>query len=170
LKQRQQKQIDKQRISNLHFNKTVHVDTFRGVTPKNQVIITITDESTAYSVSTVIKVNTADLLLHTLKNHWFNKFGFPRMILFKQGKVQVSKLEQKINKMAPLIMTVTCKSQPTTFNMEMEQQWKLNQHHLLEEEFVNAVNFFHDIQNSELSETSSHQTTQQDTEKLNDNH
>ncbi len=54
--------------------------------------------------------------------------------------------------------------------MEMEQQWKLNQHHLLEEEFVNAVNFFHDIQNSELSETSSHQTTQQDTEKLNDNH
>jgi len=79
-------------------------------------------------------------------------------------------LEQKINKMAPLIMKVTCKCRPTTFNTEMEQQWKLNQHHLLEEEFVNAINFFHNIQNSELSETSSHQTTQQATDKLNGNH
>ncbi len=67
-------------------------------------------------------------------------------------------------------MTVTCKTRPTTFNTETEQQWKLNQHQLLEEEFVNAVNFFHNIQNSELSEDSSHQTTPPDTEKLNDNH
>jgi hypothetical protein len=94
LKQRQQNQNDKQHINNLHFNKTVHVNTFQGVTPQDQVIITITDESTAYSVSTVVKVNTADSLLHTLKNHWLDKSGFPGTILFKQGKVQVSKLEQ----------------------------------------------------------------------------
>jgi len=44
--------------------------------------------------------------------------------------------------MAPLTTTVTCKSRPTTFNTDSEQQWKLHQHQLLEEEFVNAVNFF----------------------------
>jgi hypothetical protein len=93
-------------------------------------------------------------------------FGFPGTILFKQGKVQISKLEQKINRIAPLTTTVTCKSQTTTFNTEMEQQWKQNQHQLPEEDFVNALNFFHNIRKSELRETSSHQTT----EKLNDNH
>ncbi len=166
LKQRQLNQKEEQHINNLHFNKTVHVDTFQRVTLKDQVIITITNESMAYLVSTIININTADFLIHALKTHWFDKFGFPGTILFKQGKVQISKLEQKINKMALLTTTVTCKSRTTTFNTETEQQWKQNQHQLLEEDFVNEINFFHNIRKSELRETSSHQTT----EKLDDNH
>jgi hypothetical protein len=89
---------------------------------------------------------------------------------FKEGKVQVSQLEQKLNKMAPMTTTITCKSRPTTFNTETEQQWRLDQHQLLEGEFVNAVNFFHNIQNPELGETAVPQTTNQGTEKLQDVH
>jgi hypothetical protein len=40
----------------------------------------------------------------------------------------------------------------------------------LEEEFVNAINFFYNIRNSELSEAMSHQTTQQEMEKPDDSH
>jgi len=159
-----------QHINNLHFNETIHVDTFQGATKKNPSIISITDESTAYSVSTILKVKNADTLLQTLNTQWFDKFGFPGKILFKEGKVQVSQLEQKINKMAPIIMTITCKSRPTTFNTETKQQWRLNQHQLLEGEFINAVNFFHNIQNPELSETPIPQMTNQGTEKLHDIH
>jgi hypothetical protein len=101
--------------NNLHFNRTVLVDNFQG------------------------------LLVHTLKAHWFHKFGFPGTILFKQGKVQISKLEQKINKMAPLMLTITCKIRTTTLNTETEQQWKQNQHQLPQEKFINAMNLFHNI-------------------------
>jgi hypothetical protein len=145
LKQRQINPKDEQHINNLYFNKTIHVNTFQGDILKDQAIIMIMDESTAYSISTIINVNTADFLIYALKTHWFDKYGFPKTILFKQGKVQVSKLEQNINKMAPLTMTVACKSRMTTFNTETEQQWKQNQHQLPEEDFVNAMNFFHNI-------------------------
>jgi hypothetical protein len=168
-RQRQLNKKDKQYINNRHFNRTGHVDTFQRVTLKNQVILTITDESMAYLVSTIMDVNTPDFLLHALKTHWFDKFGFPRTILFKQGKVQI-KLELKINKMTPLTMTVTCKSWATTYNTDTEQQWEQNQHQLPEQEFFEAVNFFHNIRKSELGEILSHQTAQQGTEKLDNNH
>jgi hypothetical protein len=56
--------------------------------------------------------------------------------------------------MASITTTVTCKSRPATFNNKTEQQWRLNLQQLLEEEFVNAINFFHNIRNPELGETS----------------
>ncbi len=110
LKQRQINTKNEQHINNLEFNKTNHVDTFQEDIIKDQAIFTITDEFTAYSVSTIINANMADFLIYALKTKWFNQFGFPKTILFKQGKVQVSKLEQKINRMAPLTTTITCKS------------------------------------------------------------
>jgi hypothetical protein len=72
------------------------------------------------------------------------------MIFLKQGMVQVSKLEKKIKELAPLETTVTCKSQMNMFNMEIEQQWKQNQHQISEKEFVNTINFFHDFWKPEL--------------------
>jgi len=36
-----------------------------------------------------------------------------------------------------------------TFNTEVEQQWKQNQHEVSEEEFVNTVNFFYKLQELE---------------------
>jgi hypothetical protein len=103
--------------------------------------------------------------VRTLTNDWFNKFGFPQTIHFKEGRVRVSQLAQKINNMAPP-MTLTCKNWPTTFNTETKQKWKLTQQHLPEEEFVNAFNFFHNFQNPELGETQISQATNQVTESL----
>jgi len=70
-----------QHINNLQFNKAIHVDTFQGATKENPSIITITDESTAYSVSTVVKVKNTDALLQTLNTQWFDKYEFPGKIL-----------------------------------------------------------------------------------------
>jgi hypothetical protein len=117
LKQWLQNQGDMQHINNLHFNKTIHVDTFQGATEESPSIVTITNETTAYSVSTIAEVKNNDTLLQTLKPQWFSKFGFPGRILFKEGKVKVSQLEKK---MAPITTTVTCKSRPCTFNTETE--------------------------------------------------
>jgi hypothetical protein len=96
------------------------------MTETTQSIITITDEHTTYSVSTVVQNNNQDSIVRTLTNDWFNKFGFPQTIHFKEGKVRVSQLAQKINNMAPP-MTLTCKNWPTTFNTETKQKWKLTQ-------------------------------------------
>jgi hypothetical protein len=54
--------------------------------------------------------------------------------------------------MAPLGTKVTCKSRTTTFNTETEQQWKQNQQQLLGEDFVNTMNFFHNVRKPELRE------------------
>jgi hypothetical protein len=67
-------------------------------------------------------------------------------------------------------MTIMCKSLPTTFNTQTEQQYRLNQHQLLQGEFINAVNFFHNIRNPELGETPVPQMTNQGTGKLHDVH
>ncbi len=60
LKQRQINQKEEKHINNLDFNKTIHVDILQKDVLKDQVMITMTDESTAYSVSSLINVNTAD--------------------------------------------------------------------------------------------------------------
>jgi len=44
---------------------------------------------------------------------------------------------------------VTCKSRIDTFNTEVEQQWEKSQHEISEEEFVNTVNFFYELQEPE---------------------
>lgn len=101
-------------------------------------------------MSTILNSNNINSIIEVLRTQWFDKYDYPRTIPFKQRKVQVSKLEEKINKMTPLETTVTCKSQMTTFNTETEQQWKQNQHQLSGDEFVNAFNFFHDFRKPEL--------------------
>jgi hypothetical protein len=121
LKQKQMVAKD-QSTSSLDFNKTIHVDTFQEDELSTQTMVTITDESMPYSVSTIYNNNNANSLIEALRTQWFDKYCFPKTILFKQGKVQVSKLEKKINKMAPLETTVTCRSRMTTFNTETEQQ------------------------------------------------
>ncbi len=44
---------------------------------------------------------------------------------------------------------MTCKSRNNIFNTEVKQQWKQNQHELLEEEFVDTVNLFYKLQEPE---------------------
>jgi hypothetical protein len=61
--------------------------------------------------------------------------------------VQVSKIEKKINKMAPLETTVTCKSQMTTFNTETVETKPAP---TIGDDFVNTVNFFHNFRKPEL--------------------
>ncbi len=159
LKQKQKDTQKDQNTSNLDFNKTIHVDTFQKDDLPVKAIITITNESTAYSVSSIIGIDNANSLVEVLKTQWFDKYGFPKTILLKQGKVQVSKLEGKINKMTPLETMVTCKSQMTTFNTETEQQWKQNLHQLSGDDFVNTINFFHNIRKPELGGRSNKYTT-----------
>jgi hypothetical protein len=141
------------------------MDIFSDTTDTGPAILTLMGENTAYSISTVISAKNHDNLFQTLKNIWFNKFGLPREIHLKEGKVKVSKLAQRINKLTPTT-TVTCKNWSTIFNMEIEHQWRLTRPQLLEEDFVNAINFFHNIWYPELSETQMHQTASQDTESL----
>jgi RNase H-like domain found in reverse transcriptase len=149
LKQKQMK-FQKDHDDNiLDFNKTIHVDTFWEEEQEPKAIITITDESTAYSVSAILNDNNINSIMEVLRTQWFDKYGYPTTILFKQGKVQVSKLEEKINKIAQLKTTVTCKSPMTTFNIETKQQWKQNKHQLSGDDFVNT-NFFHDFRKLEL--------------------
>jgi hypothetical protein len=133
-----------------NFNETVHINTFRKTEQAVEAIVTITDESTAYSMSTILNDDNANSSMEALKTQWFNVYGTPRTIFLKQGKVQVSKLEKKIKELAPLETTVTCKSQMNTFNTEIEQQWKQDQHQISEKEFVNAINFFHNFWKPEL--------------------
>ncbi len=101
-------------------------------------------------MSTILNDDNANSSMEALKTQWFNVYGTPRTIFLKQGKVQVSKLEKKIKELAPLETTVTCKSQMNTFNTEIEQQWKQDQHQISEKEFVNAINFFHNFWKPEL--------------------
>jgi hypothetical protein len=106
----------------VNFNKVIHVDSFHTREQPEKVIITITDDSTAFSVSTIISNNNVTSTITALQEQWFRTYGYPETISFKQGKVQVSKLEKKINDLAPLEQKVTCRSRMNTFNTEVEQQ------------------------------------------------
>jgi len=130
LKQKQTTVQKNHKNNNLEFNDTINVDTFQEDKQEPETMTTITDKSTAYSVTAIITHNNINSMVEVLKTQWFNKCGYPKIIRFKQGKVQVSKIEEKINKTAPLKTTVTCRSQMTTFNMEIKQQWEQNQHQL----------------------------------------
>jgi hypothetical protein len=130
------------------FNKTIHVDAFSTLRTPEKVIITITDDYTAFSVSTITTDNSATSTVTALRDYWFKTYGYPDTISFKQGKVQASKLE-KINDWAPLEQRVTCKSRNNIFNTEVEQQWEQNQHEIPEEEFISTVNFFYELQEPE---------------------
>jgi hypothetical protein len=104
------------------FNEAIHVDTFSTNGMPEKVIITIKDDSTDFSVSTIITDNSTTSTVTALQDYWFKTYGYPDTISFKQGKVQASKLEKKINDLVPLKQRVTCKSRMDTFNTEVEQQ------------------------------------------------
>jgi hypothetical protein len=91
-------------------------------------------------------------MINALTDDWFEPYGCPETISFKQGKVQTSKWEKLINDVAPLNQRVICRSKNDTFNTEVEQQWQQNQHELSEEEFVNTINFLHGLQKPEDNE------------------
>jgi hypothetical protein len=110
------------------FNKAIHIDAFYTIKTPENVIITITDYSTAFSVSIITADNSITSTVTALQDYWFKTYGYTDTISFKQGKVQANKLEKKINDWVLLEQKVICKSRMDTFNTEVEQQWKQNQH------------------------------------------
>jgi hypothetical protein len=108
LKQRQQNLGKLKEIDNQNFNKAVHIDTFQSINHDNHVITAITDESTGYSIATISDITRLDFLIQELKNKWFGRFGTPDTLFLKQGKVPVTKLQQKINQMAPSTKPIMC--------------------------------------------------------------
>ncbi len=133
----------------MKFNKAFRIDAFWNLRMPEKVIFTITDDSMAFSVSTITTDSSTTSTVTALQDYYFKTYGYPDTISFKQKKVRASKLEKKINDWAPLEQRVTCKSRIDTFNTEVEQQWKQNQHEILEEGFVNTVNFFYELQEPE---------------------
>jgi hypothetical protein len=93
----------------VNITSTQKTDTFQTISHTNRIITAITDEATAYSMATISDVTDPDFLIKDLQNKWFARFGIPDTLLLKQGKVPISKLQQKINQIAPLTKTVTCK-------------------------------------------------------------
>ncbi len=153
LKQKQQfLQINE--VNNQNFNKIVHIDTFQSISHTNNVITAITDEATAYSITTISDVTDPDFLLKDLQNKWFVQFDIPDTLLLKQGKVPISKLQQKINQIAPLTRTIKCKIRNNTFNTDTEQQWQQTRHQIHKEEFTSAMNLFHNLQNPQIGDES----------------
>ncbi len=140
------------------FNKTAHVDTIRTNNKTENAILTIMDDSRTFSTSAVITDSSPTSTITALWNHWFKPYGYPETISFKQGKVQTSKLEKRINNLAPLKQRVTCRSRSDTFNTEVEQQWQQNQHEILEEEFVHTINFLCGLQEPKNEEHLSNTT------------
>jgi hypothetical protein len=134
------------------FNKIIHVDTFSTVTTLEKIILTITDDFTAFSVSTIMPDNSTTTTVTALRDHWFKTYRYPDTISIKQGKVEVSKLQKKINDWAPLEQGVTCKSRNMTFNNEIQQQWEQNQQEISEEEFISTINFLHELQEPEQAQ------------------
>jgi len=169
LKQRQQLPKLKE-VNNQNFNKTVHIDTFKSISHTNHVITAITDEATAYSIATISDVTKLDFLLQDLQNKWFVQFGIPDTLILKHGKVPISKLQQKINQIAPLTKTVTCKIQNDTFNTDTEQQWQQTRHQIQEEEFISAMNLFHNLQNLQMGDKSEVPMAPLETNQSQENH
>ncbi len=84
-------------------------------------------------------------IVHTLKDKWFDHFGVPQEIHFKKGKVEVSQLALALEQLTGSTPNDTpiCRSRNKTFNTETKTQWRINQKEMPDEEFVNAINFFH---------------------------
>jgi hypothetical protein len=133
------------------FNKNIHVDLIVTQTESGQApgktIISITDDSKNFCTSAVIPDSGIDSTISAIWNYWCQPYGFPETIHFKQGKVQTSKLESKINDLIPLKHKISCRSRTSTFNPEKEQQWRQNQNEISEEEFVHTMNFLCKLQN-----------------------
>jgi hypothetical protein len=140
------------------FNKTIHVDLINTQTNPDKVsgktIISITDDSKTFSTSAVLSNSRIDSMVSAIWNQWCQPYGLPETILFKQGKVQTSKLESRINELVPLEQKISCRSRKDTFNPEIEQQWQQYQNEISEEEFIHTLNFFCNLQNPARTKSS----------------
>jgi len=133
------------------FNRAIHVDlidtqTNPGNTP-GKTIISITDDSRTFTTSAVLPDSGIDSTVSAIWKYWCQPYRFPETIHFKQGKVQTSKLESRINELVPLKKKITCRSRKDTFNPEIEQQWRQNWNEVSVEEFVHTLNFLCNLQN-----------------------
>jgi hypothetical protein len=132
------------------FNKTIHVDLINTQTDPGKApgktIISITDDSRTFSASAVLPDSRIDSTVSAIWRYWCKPYGFPETIHFKQGKVQTSKLESRINELTPLEQKISCRSRKNTFNLEIEQQPRQNQNELSEEDFVHTLNFLCNLQ------------------------
>ncbi len=128
------------------FNRNIHVDLIDTWTNPGKMIISITDDSRTFTTSAVISDSGIDSTISAIWNYWCKPHGFPESISFKQDKVQTSKLENRINDLAPLKQRISCQSRRDPFNPETEQQWQQNQNEICEEEFIHTLNFLYDFQ------------------------
>jgi hypothetical protein len=128
------------------FNGSVPVDLIDTHAYPGGTIISITNDSQTFATSAVILDSRLDSIILAVWNYWCEPFGLPETISFKQGKVQTSKLEKRINDLTPLRQRISGRSRKDTFNTEIEQQWQQNQHELSGEEFVQAWNFLNNLQ------------------------
>jgi hypothetical protein len=90
------------------FNKNIHVDLIDTHTNPGRTIISITDDSRTLATSAVILDSGIDSTISAIWNYWCMPYGFPETISFKQGKVQTSRLENRINDLAPLEQRISC--------------------------------------------------------------
>jgi hypothetical protein len=148
---KQQKQEPRRLDHNQTFNRTIHVDLIDIQTDTDKspgkTILSITDDSRTFSKSAVLSDSGIDSTVSAIWNYWCQPFGFPETIFFKQGKVQTSKLESRINELIPLKRKISCQSRKYIFNLEIEQQWQQNQNEISAEEFVHNLNFLCNLQN-----------------------
>jgi len=116
------------------FNKTIHVDLIdTQIDPSKapgKTIISIMDASRTFSTSAVLPDSGTDSTVSAIWNYWCQPYGCPETIHFKQGKVQTSKLESRINELLPLEKKISCRSRKDTFNSEIKQQWRQNQNEI----------------------------------------
>jgi hypothetical protein len=117
-------------------------------------MIIITDDSRTFSTSAVLSDSRIDSTVSAIWNYWCQPYVLPETILFKQGKVQTSKLESRINELITLEQKINCQNRKDTFNPEIEQQWQQNQNEISEEEFVHTLNFFCNLQNPARTKSS----------------
>jgi hypothetical protein len=135
---------------NRAFNKVIHVDLINAGTNSNKIsgetILSITDDTRTFTQVAVMENSVIDSTVSAIWHLWCQPYGHPETIMFNQGKVQTSKLEDRINKQAPLGQKINCRSRKNTFNLEIEQQWQQNQDEISNEEFVHTLNFFSNLQ------------------------
>jgi hypothetical protein len=74
LKQKQTNILEQLSDNTQNFNETVHIDTFWKTEQAVEAIVTIMDESTAYSVSTILNDDNANSTMEALKTQWFNMY------------------------------------------------------------------------------------------------
>jgi hypothetical protein len=110
-----------------------------------QMALSITDENTKHSTTTIIPNDSPHEITLNLDKHWFCSFSFPAEVYFKGGKVEVSQLSHAIGQLtrAAHSNAPKCKSWYKTFNTETEAQWMRNKDLISSEDFVEVINFFH---------------------------